>query len=54
MAVPGQCIVYSDSKVFGFRSFFQGLSVNAVGSLYGLNVFMWINPGEWSCIPISH
>ena len=36
MAVPGQSIVYSDSKVLGFGSFIQGLSVNIVGSLYDL------------------
>ena len=33
-AVPGQCIVYGDSNVLGFRSFIQGLSVNVVASLY--------------------
>ena len=33
MAVPGQSIVYSDSKVLGFRSFIQILSLNIVGSL---------------------
>ena len=38
MAVPGQSIVYSDSKVLGFRSFIQGLSVNVVGSLYDLSL----------------
>ena len=34
MAVPGQCIVYSDSNVLGFRIFIHGLSVNVVASLY--------------------
>ena len=38
MAVPGQSIVYSDSKILGFRSFIQGLSVNVVGSLYDLSL----------------
>ena len=39
MAVPGQSIDYSDSKVFGFlRSFIQVLSMNAVGSLYDLSL----------------
>ena len=36
MAVLEQSIVYSDSKVLGFRSFIQGLTVNIVGSLYDL------------------
>ena len=35
MDVPEQSIVYSDSKVLGFKSFIQGMSVNVVGSLYG-------------------
>ena len=38
MAVKGQSIVYSDSRVLGFRSFIQGLSVNVVGSLYDLSL----------------
>ena len=38
MAVPGQSIVYRDSKVLGFRSFLQGLSVNVVGSLYDISL----------------
>ena len=39
MVVPGHIIiVYSDSKVLGFRSFIQGLSVNVVGSLYDLSL----------------
>ena len=38
MAVPGQSIVYSDSKVLGFRSFIQGLSVDVAGSLYDLSL----------------
>ena len=38
MAVPGQSIVSSDSKVLGFRSSIQSLSVNVVGSLYDLSL----------------
>ena len=38
MAVPGQTIAYSDSKILGFRSFIQGLSVNVVGSLFDLSL----------------
>ena len=34
MAVPVQSIVNSDSKILGFRSFIQGLSVNVIGCLY--------------------
>ena len=32
MAVRGQCIVYSDTEILGFRSFIQGLSVKVAGN----------------------
>ena len=38
MSAPGKSIVYSDSKVFDFRSFIQGLSVDVVRSLYDLSL----------------
>ena len=38
MAVPGQSIVYSGSKILGFRSFIQGLSMKVVGIQYVLSL----------------